>query len=303
MYKFKETELLNRYISACTLYEGIGIAVIAFAHHKGGTGKTTSCLQVAGFLAKTGRRVLVVDTDPQANATLGLGIHPDTPAQNIYHLYLAYGDPDASRVSLSDLIVRTVSGIDLVPSHLDLVGAEPVLYQCAERYTILKKEISAVKNRYDHILIDTPPFLGQFVLNGLIAADKNVLVFSPDSFAWNGYENIRLILADIEEFLGDTISIHMAILNRWERQESQQSLFDRLSTFFGREKSKGIDPGEEIKKLLEDQMRRDIGSVYLVPDSQAVSGSNRRGMPLAFSNPEDPAAQAFSLIAGVLDQK
>ncbi|MFH0966712.1 MAG: AAA family ATPase, partial [Methanobacteriota archaeon] len=96
---FRETELLNNNISACTLYEGIGIAVITFAHHKGGTGKTTSCLQTAGFLAKAGQSILVVDTDPQANATLGLGIHPDTPARNIYHLYLAYGDPDAPSVS------------------------------------------------------------------------------------------------------------------------------------------------------------------------------------------------------------
>jgi chromosome partitioning protein len=244
-----------------------------------------------------------VDTDPQANATLGLGIHPDTPALNIYHLYLSYGNPDAPPVPLSDLIVRTVSGIDLVPSHLDLIGAESILYQFSERYDILKKEIGTVKSRYDHILIDTPPFLGLFMLNGLIAADINVLVFSPDRFAWNGYENIRLILDDIEEFLGEKISIHMAILNRWDRRESRISLLDRISLALVREKKKKVEPGEEIKKLIEEEMRQDISMVFIVPESQAVNGSNWRGMPLSFSCPEDPAAEAFASIAEELDHK
>ncbi|MFH0967587.1 MAG: hypothetical protein V1862_07885, partial [Methanobacteriota archaeon] len=123
------------------------------------------------------------------------------------------------------------------------------------------------------------------------------------SFAWNGYENIRLILADIEEFLGKKILIHMAILNRWERAECRRSLFDQVYAFFGKAKNDGVDPGEETKKLLEDQMRRDINSVVIVPESLAVSGSNQRGIPLAFSNPEDPAALAFASIANILDPK
>ena len=194
-----------------------------------------------------------------------------------------------------------MSGIDLVPSHVDLVGAEPVLYQYDERYTILATEIDSIRNRYDYILIDTPPFLGQFVLNSLIAADKNILVFSPDSYAWNGYENIRLILKDIEEFLGKKISIHMAILNRWETKDKKQTFIDRLATILGREKVSAIDPGEEVKKLLEEEIRKEIGSVFFVPESKEIAGSIRRGMPLAFSQPDDPAAITFASIAEVLD--
>jgi chromosome partitioning protein len=183
------------------------------------------------------------------------------------------------------------------------VGAEPVLYHYPERYNILTKEISTIKSRYDHILIDTPPFLGQFVLNGLIAADKNILVFSPDSFAWNGYENIRLILTDIEEFLGKKITIHMAILNRWDRAECRLSPLDRIYAFMGRKNYSRGDQGDEIKTIVENQMRQDIGIVFLVPESREVIESNRRGMPLAFSNPEDPAALTFASIAEILDQK
>ena len=278
------------------------VAVIAFSHHKGGTGKTSSCLQIAGFLAKTGRRVLVVDTDPQANATLGLGIHPGTPAYNIYHLYMSHCDPQAKQVSLSDLIVRTVSGIDLVPSHLDLVGAEPALYQIPDRYEILTREIAPLKNRYDHILIDTPPFLGQFVLNGMIAADRNVLVFSPDSFAMNGYENIMLILSDIEDILGKKITIDLAILNRWNGGSGTITVSDWIEALVHRIRNGGNNRQEDLKHLLEDQIRRDIGKVFIVPESRGISVSNRNGMPLAFSNADDPAAKAFATIAVTLDQ-
>lgn len=279
------------------------MAVISFAHHKGGTGKTSSCLQVAGCLVKTGRRVLVIDTDPQANATLGLGIHPDTPAHNIFHLYNGKSSPDAQQFSLSDLIIRTASGIDLIPSHLDLVGAEPGLYQTPDRYEILSREIAAVKNRYDHILIDTPPFLGQFVLNGIIASDKNILVFSPDSFAMNGYENIRLILSDIEEILGKRISIDMAILNRWNQEAESGSFTSWINAIFTKMKSQGEPLQQDLTAVLEEQIRRDIGKVFLVPESRKISLSNRNGMPLIFTDPEDPAAKAFMNIAESLDQR
>nr|WP_245926465.1 AAA family ATPase [Methanospirillum lacunae] len=276
------------------------MTVTAFAHHKGGTGKTTTCLQVAGFLVKSGRRVLVIDTDPQANATLGLGIHPDTPARNIYHYYSSQNSPDTDPVSLASLIIRTISNIDLIPSHLDLVGAESLLYQNPERYEILAREVASLKDRYDHILIDTPPFLGQFLLNGIIAADRTVIVFSPDSFALNGYENIRLILSDIEEILNKKIQIKMAVLNRWSLPVSEQSFFSKISARFTRQTKS--DQTEEIKHILEDQMKREVGLVIQVPESQQVGLSNRRGMPLAFSHPEDPAAKAFEQIAQALDQ-
>nr|WP_319540889.1 AAA family ATPase [uncultured Methanospirillum sp.] len=277
------------------------MTVTAFAHHKGGTGKTTTCLQAAGFLVKSGRRVLVIDTDPQANATLGLGIHPDTPAHNIYHYYSSQSSPDAEPIPLANLIIRTISNIDLIPSHLDLVGAEPLLYQNPDRYEILARDIVSLKERYDHILIDTPPFLGQFLLNGLIAADRTVIVFSPDSFALNGYENIRMILTDIEEILNKKIQIRMAVLNRWSLPVPEESFFSKFSARFKRQTGKP-EQADEIKQILEEQMKREVGTVIQVPDSLQVGLSNRRGMPLAFSNPDDPAAKAFEQVAQALDQ-
>ena len=103
-----------------------------------------------------GRTVLVIDTDPQANATLGLGVYPDSLQKHIYQYYMQRCSSSPDSVLLSDFIIKTMSGIDLVPSHLDLVGAEAILYKNPDRYHILKRGIDVIKNRYDHILVDTP---------------------------------------------------------------------------------------------------------------------------------------------------
>jgi chromosome partitioning protein len=102
----------------------LDIAIIAFAHHKGGTGKTTSCLNIAGYLQKDGKNVLVVDCDPQANATTGLGINPETLELSMYDVFMSVfeGFPD---IVIDDVIVTTASGIDLAPATLDLVGLNP----------------------------------------------------------------------------------------------------------------------------------------------------------------------------------
>jgi len=219
----------------------------------------------------------------------------------MYHYYSTQSSPDTDPIPLASLIIRTISNIDLIPSHLDLVGAEPLLYQNPDRYEILARDIASLKERYDHILIDTPPFLGQFLLNGLIAADRTVIVFSPDSFALNGYENIRMILTDIEEILNKKILIRMAVLNRWSLPILEESFFSKLSARLRRSTEKP-EVADEIKQILEEQMKREVGTVIQVPDSLQVGLSNRRGMPLAFSNPDDPAARAFEQIAQVLDQ-
>ena len=106
------------------------ITIITFSHHKGGTGKTTSCLNIAGFCHQMGRKVLVVDCDPQANATAGLGIDPSASGKNMYDVFMS-GIDDFPRVGMEDIVRKTASGIDLAPSHLDLVGAEPYLYHAA----------------------------------------------------------------------------------------------------------------------------------------------------------------------------
>ncbi|HQC33741.1 MAG TPA: AAA family ATPase, partial [Methanoculleus sp.] len=122
----------------------LDITIVAFAHHKGGTGKTTSCLNVAGYLQKSGRSVLVVDCDPQANATAGLGVDPDTLELSMYDLFMSAfeGFPD---VVINDIIVPTASGVDLAPATLDLVGVEPYLYSIEDRAGLLREALAGVR--------------------------------------------------------------------------------------------------------------------------------------------------------------
>jgi chromosome partitioning protein len=203
-------------------------------------------------------------------------------------------------VPLSEIIVKTISGIDLVPSHLDLVGAEPVLYSYPDRFAILADEIAAIKERYDHIFIDTPPFLGQFLLNGIYAADKVAIIFSPDGFALQGYDNIRLILKDMEEVLKKRISLDLAILNRWSDPEIRKGLLDRIGLMF-RKDTKPADPLEELKSQIKELVAHDISPVFEVPDSRMVSVANKRGLLLELLAPGDPAGKAFATIADYID--
>ena len=185
----------------------LDITIVAFAHHKGGTGKTTSCLNVAGYLQKSGRSVLVVDCDPQANATAGLGVDPDTLELSMYDLFMSAfeGFPD---VVINDIIVPTASGVDLAPATLDLVGVEPYLYSIDDRAGLLREALAGVRGNYDFILIDTPPSMGQFVINGLVAADHTIVTLDPGTFALRGMEALSTVFHDIREMLGENVFHH-----------------------------------------------------------------------------------------------
>ncbi|WP_275039210.1 ParA family protein [Methanospirillum hungatei] len=275
---------------------------MAFIHHKGGTGKTTSCLQIAGILKNMGRTVLVIDTDPQANATLGLGVYPDSLQKHIYQYYMQRCSSSPDSVLLSDFIIKTMSGIDLVPSHLDLVGAEAILYKNPDRYHILKRGIDVIKNRYDHILIDTPPFLGQFLMNGMIAADHSVMVFSSDFFAVAGYDHINMIIRDIKEILGVDIHISMAILNRWNNpSEKTETFLEKIQHLFGIKPEVQPDSLQDIRSQLEDRIRIEIPEVILVAEGRDVSHSLKQGVPLITLAPDDPSMSGFKKAALVID--
>ena len=212
------------------------ITIITFAHHKGGTGKTTSCLNIAGFLVKSGKNVLVVDVDPQANATSGLGINPDSLKASMYDLFMGKC-PGYQPVTINDIIQKTKSGIDIAPSSLELVGAEPFLYTTEERAKMLSDILLPVKNKYDYILVDTPPSMGQFVINGLVASDHTVVTFDRGVFALHGLHTLMTIFSDIKEIIGNPITPDLAILTRWDCKEKEKSGF---RAFFSRFSRKGI---------------------------------------------------------------
>jgi chromosome partitioning protein len=141
---------------------------IAFAHHKGGIGKTTSCLNVAGWLVKFGKKVLVIDFDPQGNATTGLGVDRHSIDSSIYNVLFEHKD-------FNEIILETDSGVYLAPASLDLLAVEPQLINQADKTAILKKKLAEIQQYFDYILIDTPPGSTLLMINGIVAAENIII--------------------------------------------------------------------------------------------------------------------------------
>ena len=159
--------------------------VIAIANQKGGVGKTTTAINLGASLAVAEQRTLIVDIDPQANASSGLGIRPREDLPAIYDVLIG-GRPAA------DTILREIHFpcLDLIPSDRDLVGAEIELIEAEDRERVLRRALDPLRDRYDYILVDCPPSLGLLTLNTLVAADSPLTQFSSrssvSSTRWRG---------------------------------------------------------------------------------------------------------------------
>jgi chromosome partitioning protein len=257
----------------------------------------------------------VVDCDPQANATAGLGIVLDPARKNIYDVFMsrAEGFP---QVPMSDIICSTESGIDLAPATLDLVGAEPYLYGIASRAEVLKDALWPVKQRYDLILIDTPPSMGQFVINGLVAADHIIVALDSGSFALNGVDPLLTIFGDIREDLGKDLRVDMAIISRWgeggdlegpvREEEKKTDLASWLRSLL----TPRHEPGEDEKRAQEErakeherlhgiltEIEKKFTDVHTVPYSPEVYDAQKRGMPISHFAPGCSAGNAYKTIA------
>jgi chromosome partitioning protein len=281
------------------------ITVVAFAHHKGGTGKTTSCLNVAGYLQKDGKNVLVVDCDPQANATTGLGVNPESLELSMYDVFMSVfeGFPD---IVINDVIVPTASGVDLAPATLDLVGVEPYLYSIEDRAGLLREALARVRDNYDFILIDTPPSMGQFVINGLVAADHTVVTLDPGTFALKGMDALSTVFGDIREMLGENISADFAILTRWKGSGDRSAGTGGLALFLKRIFSPGPSAEEEKERerlrSFENEVKKAFKQVFMVPYSPAIYETQQHGLPISHYAPESDAGREYRTITTALQE-
>jgi len=169
--------------------------IIAIANQKGGVGKTTTAINLAASLAVLEKKVLVIDADPQANTTSGLNFSPnDESKRTLYEVMIG-------EIQASDALIQTeMKGLHLIPSHINLVGAEIEMLESGNRESILRKALAPIRDNYDYILIDCSPSLGLITVNCLTAADSVIIPVQPEFFALEGLgkllQTIRLVQGD-----------------------------------------------------------------------------------------------------------
>lgn len=183
--------------------------IIALANQKGGTGKTTTAINLVSALAELKKKVLLVDFDPQANATSGIGINPE---QGIYEVL-------SDKASILEVIKKTSrANFDLVPSTESLAGANVELVNQVAREFKLKKILESIKANYDYIFIDCPPSLGLLTINGLVAADKVLIPIQCEYFALEGLGQLLKTIDLVKQNLQPNLEILGALLTMYDRR-------------------------------------------------------------------------------------
>ncbi len=184
--------------------------IIAIANQKGGVGKTTTSVNLAASLGVLEKRVLLIDADPQANATSGLGIDVEQVEVGTYQIF-------EHSVSAKDAIVKTASpNLDIIPSHIDLVAIEIELVDKEEREYMLKKAITDLKSEYDFILIDCAPSLGLLTLNALTAADSVLIPIQCEYFALEGLGKLLNTIKSVQKIHNQDLDIEGLLLTMYD---------------------------------------------------------------------------------------
>lgn len=183
--------------------------ILAVANQKGGVGKTTTAVNLSAAIAQTGRRVLLIDCDPQGNATSGLGIDKNALEQSVYDVLVG-------EANLGDIIIHTEFDLDLVPAVMDLAGAEVELVGADDKLYRLQKAIAPIQGIYDYIIIDCPPSLGHVTLNALTAADSVLLPLQCEFYALEGLSQLMSTIEMVRDEYNPQLHVEGLVMTMYD---------------------------------------------------------------------------------------
>jgi chromosome partitioning protein len=243
---------------------------IACTNQKGGVGKTTTVVNLATYLALAGERVLVIDLDPQGNATSGFGIEKRGVERSVYDAVLG-------SVPMTELVVRTpVLRLDLIPSSLALAGAEVELVGFIAREHRLANALEGIAAEYDYVILDCPPSLGLLTVNALTAADSVLIPIQCEYYALEGLSQLTATINLVRDHLNPDLAIKGVVLTMFDARTN-------LSTEVAAE------------------VRRHLGSTVfktVVPRSVRLSEAPSHGLPIALYRPDSKGADAYRELTG-----
>lgn len=249
--------------------------IIAIANQKGGVGKTTTAVNIAASIGYYGYRILLVDADPQGNATSGFGIQKRTVDRSTYEVLLG-------QCSAREAILTTpYKGVDLIPSSMALAAAELELADMRDRVMRLKEELVRVKGEYDFILIDCPPSLGMVTLNALSASDSLIIPIQCEYYALEGLSQLVTTVRQVKRLYNPSVEIEGVLLTMYD---------GRLNLT--------LQVVDEVKKFFPEKVFKNV-----IPRNVRLSEAPSFGQPVLYFDRNSRGAQAYeALTAEILDK-
>ena len=242
---------------------------IAVANQKGGVGKTTTTINLAAALGTRGKKVLVVDTDPQGNTTSGFGIDKNNLENTIYELML-------EEISTDECILKdVVENVDIIPSNVNLAAVEVELMDKNNKEFILKNEIDWIKDRYDFIMIDCPPSLSILTINSMTAADTVLVPIQCEFYALEGLSQLITTVNLVKERLNPELAMEGIVFTMYD---SRNNLSNQVV--------------ENVKSHVEEKVYDTV-----IPRNIRLAEAPSYGMPINVYDPESAGAEAYMKLA------
>lgn len=245
--------------------------VISISNQKGGVGKTTTAINLSACIAEAGKKVLVIDSDPQGNTSSGFGIDKNNIEVSLYDVLVG----NEENVEKAIVKVEEVENLDIIPTDINLSGAEIELINFEGREFILKNLLSSVKDKYDFVIIDCPPALNLLTINALVASNSVIVPLQCEYYALEGLTQLMYTINLVEEKLNPDLSIEGVVFTMYD---SRTNLSAQVV--------------EEVKKHLSDDIYKCI-----IPRNVRLSEAPSYGLPINIYDTRSKGAEAYRVLA------